>query len=405
MPLREKVIYLESYLSSRKIFSKYYLDEYSLEKRNKKHDWIEKYFSKVISLEGINMVESTTNEIKGDIVDLSNIKKGVLSEIMYIGDKLRCKFLYLENDGSIEMMTLFLTEEECDEMRILSEDLDYLFYEESLSLGDDVISNPNIIVEKIRNKKDRNYVTTKFEGDWTEEQKDTWEIIKQISPRVRIDGKVHINAVLYSTGYLFHNDKSLRMDFINEFVNAFYSNVKNMTKAFDYDYLQFSEIQDKLQDLRNGAGFDGFSFTLDSLKNDIYTNGLFFPMYAYINKEPGKYVICGGRHRLIAINQLVEEGLWKDRKILCMFWDSRKQFDSIDLIIPNIIIEKMLYKLNIDIKPYSSGFSTVGVKNIIDFWIVMRVFEKEMDFLIEKYEDELLSYGIKASKFINPWMV
>lgn len=264
-----------------------------------------------------------------------------------------------------------------------------------------MINRPDIVIEKIRNKKDKHYVMRKFTGGWTDKQLDTWEIVKLNSPRVNINGKIYFYSLLYDMGYLSNNDV-LNVDFVRKLFYYYNQSIPELIKAFNYTYLDFEKESEKILDSKGGISFDGFSFTLDSLSKSINSIGTYAPLYAYVKKQEGSYLICGGRHRVVAINKLIQNRLWNGRKVLCVFWDSYNNNFEYKIGMPNLLIETLLYKLNHLVKePIDEYFSYITIKNITDLWIVYRIIEREIDFIIEKYENELILNNILPSKIIN----
>lgn len=107
MPMDKKIEYIQSYMNGRKLFSQYYMDNCTNEQN--------KFKQKLI------------NRILGAVVEIDEYGKCVPVEIIWVKDKLRIKFFYLDQDKNIELLTLFYTKKEANEFQAIDYDLEFLF--------------------------------------------------------------------------------------------------------------------------------------------------------------------------------------------------------------------------------------------------------------------------------------
>lgn len=267
-----------------------------------------------------------------------------------------------------------------------------------------MINRPEIIINKIKDKsklKGKDYVKKKFPAHWEQNQLDVWDKTKYSTPRVRIDNKIHFYSYLYDKGIL-ENEETVNIDFLKKYFKYYNESISGLIKCFNYKYLDFYGDRDKIFDVKGGISFDGFSFTLDSLSDSINKIGTYAPLYAYVKREKDKILICGGRHRVLAIDKLINDGKWSGNKILCIFWDSYNENFETKLAVSNILLNEVLNGLNyISIDKIDDDFSYVTINNVVDLWITYRLLEKEIDFIIENYEDKLIENNILPSETIN----
>jgi hypothetical protein len=243
----------------------------------------------------------------------------------------------------------------------------------------------------------RESVMDKVREIWTERQLDIWEDITRKYNK-RVDGKVNLDSMLNNAGMIF-KDEEFDADFVRAFHDNYISNLQAMMNVYDYKYVKVSD--ENLQDMRDGISFDGQGFTLDSMKLDLLSNGMYEPLFADIKRDDYIRVSCG-RHRLIALRSLYEDGLWDDSKsILCIFFDSYIKDFNYSMVAPTILIDIFFDNYNLKLEKVDDRFSRIYISNPVDSWIIYKLQEKEFNFILEKHMDLLLKHGIKSSSVIN----
>lgn len=124
-------------------------------------------------------------------------------------------------------------------------------------------------------------------------------------------------------------------------------------------------------------------------------------MLAYKYKLEDKKTIVAGRHRLIVLREL-EKDLGKlPIKLKGFFLDSYNEDIEVKLIMPKILYNNILLLLNLKFEEFDKNNILLKTNNPIDIWIIMKILEKEMDFLIEYYYDRLVEDNISPSPFLN----
>lgn len=232
-------------------------------------------------------------------------------------------------------------------------------------------------------------VINKFPYNWNENQLKTMQLIIQNTPRIRLEDEVIRRSILDENNII--ENKA----FIKQFFDYQYSyNIKNLMNTCGYTYLDFNKDADNILDAYNkNASFEGFNFSKEQLAQSIFNNNNYVPFYAYCNKMPNKYLICGGRHRM----QVLKNNSIK-RVFLCIFWDYMPQDINCELWIPNLLLEKSLFLLDLQILEKNEYFSKIKILDATDLWLTLRVLDKEFSYLIDFYPNILKELNILSPK-------
>lgn len=237
-----------------------------------------------------------------------------------------------------------------------------------------MINFQKTINETLSYKQDKTLskVIEKFQYNWSENQLKTMQIIKKNTAKIVIDN----NIIRFS----IFDKKNLITDknFIYDFFYFYYSfNIINLMKTCGYEYLNFNN--DNVIDVYSkDASFKGFNFTRQSLTESLLKDNNYMPFYAYVNRKPNFYLICGGRHRMQVLkNHNIS------KKFLCIFWDCMPQEIKCELWIPNDILNENLYLLNLKILEKKEKFSKILIEDATDLWLSFKALDKELTYLID----------------------
>lgn len=231
---------------------------------------------------------------------------------------------------------------------------------------------------------------------WTQEQLKVWEQSKKFYKR-----EIYSNKKLYANSYYNITHRWYNKETAKELYDIYIKNWKELENY--YDTFIISEINNDYVDISGkDVSFAQFSFTSDSLKeNYLKEKGFYQPMLAYKYKLEDKKTIVAGRHRLIALREL-EKDLGKlPIKLKGFFLDSYNEDIEVKLIMPKILYNNILLLLNLKFEEFDKNNILLKTNNPIDIWIIMKILEKEMDFLIEYYYDRLVEDNISPSPFLN----
>lgn len=252
--------------------------------------------------------------------------------------------------------------------------------------------------ENDKNISDSGYSYLRNRKKWTENQISVWEKSKKYYLReIKKNGKLFPNS--------FYNIKMPGFDLI-KFKKLYENYMKNWDVLYNfYNYTFIDKITPDIIDItEKDITFEQFSFTASSLLNEYKKNrGFYQPFLAYKEKNANKITITAGRHRRVALKygQEKEENFTPQVKVACFFLD---QYDPnfIDKIfIPKDLYDNILQDLNLYKENYDKDYYLVEVSNAVDIWIIMKIMEKEIDFFIEYYYDNLMENNILPSSVIN----
>ena len=236
-------------------------------------------------------------------------------------------------------------------------------------------------------------VQEKIPYSWTEKQLDTHFLIMSNAPRIRHNKKIIRYSIFENNNLIFNKN------FILNFFKYYYKNIVNLMEVCGSTYLDFNNQKDYILDGYNkDVSFNGFNFTKESLNNSLLENKNFTPFYANINQKKGFYKIVGGRHRMQILKNTNDKISFSP---LCIFWDNMPENIKCELYIPNIFLEKSL-KLLDDIKIIQNkeDFSLCCISNPTTLWLIMRVFDKEVSYLIDFYQEWIQELNIISPKGI-----
>ena len=231
---------------------------------------------------------------------------------------------------------------------------------------------------------------------WTKEQLKVWEQSKKFYKR-----EVYVNKKLYANSYYNITHKWYNKEMAKELYDLYIKNWKELEKY--YETFIISKVENEYVDISGkDVSFAQFSFTSDSLKEDyLKEKGFYQPMLAYKHKLLDKKTIVAGRHRLIVLRELEKEYNELPIKLKGFFLDSYKEDIKVKLIMPKDLYNNILLLLNLEYEEFDKNNVLLKTNNPIDIWIIMKILEKEMDFLIEYYYDRLVEDNILPSPFLN----
>lgn len=249
-----------------------------------------------------------------------------------------------------------------------------------------------ILAQKQENIKKK--VPKKFPYQWSEKQLNIMADIMYVAPRIRIGNKVYRFSAI-NDSILINNEQFL----INLFKN-YYRNIEIIKEIFGYEYLDFNLQRDFIFDAYNKeVSFNGFTFSENSLLESVKSEKIFIPFYAYKNREENKLFICGGRHRAQLLKQIKENIPFK---FLCIYWDNIKNINILcDIIIPNILLNTSLQKMEVKQINLDNYFSIIRINNAIDLWLYLKAMDKEISYLLDFYKEKILTLNIYPPKDIT----
>lgn len=240
-------------------------------------------------------------------------------------------------------------------------------------------------IVKLKQEKTITKVIEKFPYKWNDNQLKTMQTIIKNTPRIRLEDQVIRESILEKNNII--QDKN----FINNLYNLHYNyNIINLMNTCGYTYLNFFENEQILDAYNKDASFNGFNFSKQSLLESLNKNNSYAPFYAYFNKKPGYYLICGGRHRMQVLKQIPHDKLY-----LCIFWDVMPQDINCRIWIPKILLQESLSLLNLNVINTKDEFAEILVTDATDLWLVLRVLDKEFSFLIDFYPQLLKELKIE----------
>ena len=86
----------------------------------------------------------------------------------------------------------------------------------------------------------------------------------------------------------------------------------------------------------------------------------------------------------------------------CFILDNHKDYDNIWLSIPRDLYQEFLVPLNLQIKKSSiNGYIQILVHDAGTIWVIMKMLEHEIDFIVEYYYNDLIKNNILPSSVIN----
>lgn len=182
----------------------------------------------------------------------------------------------------------------------------------------------------------------------------------------------------------FLNKNQIEID-MKEFYNFYIKNIKNLLECYSHNYLNYYNLSN-YEDFNNSINFKNFSFTKkDLIKNFNKDKGFYQPFLAYKNLlNNNKIKIIGGRHRyqaLLNINFFTTNHL-------VLYLDEMKDFNEIELYIPKVLFDNLFLNSLIKNKiNLSDNYYKIYCNNSTDVYIIMKIFERELDFFIEYYSD------------------
>ncbi|GEM_PF-3340184 len=237
----------------------------------------------------------------------------------------------------------------------------------------------------------------------------TNELIIQLKEKkIKLNDNVYTGSVLLAKNLLNYANE-LNVKLLGDVYNCYIENIIRTKNILNYKYIHPADI--KLSDMAlnnknlfsKGQKFNYYN--LNELKSDMSTIGSFLPIYVEKELVDNKYVLRYGCHRIAACHELIKDGLWVDKKILCWIIEDDSKLNiisSIKLLYPTILIKEYLKYLNMDAKRISLNKSEITIKNMYDVWTVLTSLKVELNSLIDIYKYNLIGAGYYPSKIINP---
>lgn len=229
---------------------------------------------------------------------------------------------------------------------------------------------------------------------WSQKQEKQWEEIQQYYKRIVINDKSYPTSYYYLNNLLFDKDR------VNNLYNTYAEALNNLKAVYEYKYVTLQN--DFLTDMHEGIGFDNFSFTIDTMAEQFCNQqGFYQPFFAYKNYKNNTTAICAGRHRLAVMQALTFNKMCPNIAILCLYLDQHTQ-KNLDLWLsyPKDLLP-VIQHITSDVKNIDDKYVAVHFTNYIDLWMGLKIFEREMDFIIEYYYDKLIQNNILPSSIIN----
>lgn len=250
------------------------------------------------------------------------------------------------------------------------------------------------------NKKTRGRSTKK----WTAEQKLIWESICDSYSLVNIDDIIYPDSVFNKLG-MFSGKNYI--SFIKSYYNLYCDLLERIKNVYEYTYIDF--LKDPIIDHEDAVTFDGFSFTLESMACQfLKTKGVYQPFFAFERKKAGFISICAGRHRIQALRHLMKNGHYIQQEYLCIFFDLYKDHFSQEILVPinlydYLFTDNTLDGVDIIQTDVFNGIDVyvVSVKDITSLWMLIRIFEREFDHIVERFFTDMVNSNIYPSAIIN----
>ena len=252
--------------------------------------------------------------------------------------------------------------------------------------------------EKKLNKEEElsdSHIYLRNRKTWSENQLRVWEQSKKYYLReVFVNGKLYPNSY-YNINNLWYDSQRAK--------DLYYYYTKNWEiLANFYEYFYIDGPKANIVDDRGGISFSKFSFTKDSLINEFLNNrGFYQPYLAYKEKNLGCATIVAGRHRLAALEHMKKNNMEIPIKTICYYLDSYDPNFEDWIYFPKDLYDNILKDLNLNVKEFNENYYLIQVSNAVDIWILMKILEKEVDFLIEYYFKDVMKDGITPSKYFN----
>lgn len=251
-----------------------------------------------------------------------------------------------------------------------------------------------------KEEAEKKEVVQRINEEWTKEQLDAWDSVKNVYVKYKDndDGKIYTNSIYNIENMIFINNE-FNVQLFKDLYNYYIENLKAISNVYYTKYVDLDN--DLLVDYKGDISFDNFAFTNEQISNEISTIGMYQPFCAYSKRKPGYLGVCSGRHRLKSLKYLHDNNIPCNKKYLCIVLDSHKNDFSCNIIFPKILYNRFFQKLNMNKTDYNGEQYLITVDNIVDLWLVIKLQEKELNFVVEKYENFLIENGIVPSNYIN----
>lgn len=229
---------------------------------------------------------------------------------------------------------------------------------------------------------------------WTPLQEKVWQNLQPYYYRFELNNKK------YPKSYYFSMDMLFNVKLVKNLYDVYNFNLEVLKTAYEYKYVTLENSV--LVDHHGGIGFENFSFTADSMAEEFCKDkGFFQPFFANKYYKPGAWAVCAGRHRLIALQLLQSNKIHHNISVLCLLLDAKTQ-KSLNITIK---FPKNLYPLIQDLNLITNSCDSdnfyLTITNYADNWICLKILERELDFIIEFYHQDLINNKITPSETIN----
>lgn len=247
--------------------------------------------------------------------------------------------------------------------------------------------NKNDFLDIIEKKQQKiiKKIIKKFPYNWTDNQLKTMQVIIKNTPRIRIN-----NTTLYRSSILEDEEIIKNENFIFKLFQLYYQhNIPSLMDTCGYTYLNFYQNDNIVDAYGEDVAFEGFNFSKATLEESLFTNNNYTPFYCYTKKINNKIAICGGRHRMLVLKIKNFK-----KEYLCIYWDQMPQKIQCSLYLPTILIEKSLFLLKLNYTKYDEYFSIINITDATDLWLILKVLDKEISYIIDFYSDLLKRLNI-----------
>lgn len=244
---------------------------------------------------------------------------------------------------------------------------------------------------KIGGKKIKQAPFIGREKQWGKHQVECWEKAKSYSVRdirnKKQSDKKYSHSLFESLG-IWPNEKRAK-----ELYEYYCKNWEILKDFFDYTYISEQNISNYSSEI----SFKNFPFTIDSLSTEyLQDKGYYQPLMGiYV---PGKkFKILGGCHRALALYHLKRNKVNTETETICFSLNCYKENFKGNLYIPKELYDNIFYMLALPYKQsqLALDYYEIEVKDPIDIWIIMKTYEREIDYLVEHWEENFSKYKIK----------
>lgn len=227
------------------------------------------------------------------------------------------------------------------------------------------------------------------DDSFTENEFNLYDGICVAYAKRRCDGKLypvtHLNYTTHDTTY------------INRLYDAYVDAIEKATTIFQYIYV---DGNDRLIDIdRRNMSFSWFPLTSEELISQLI-DGMYQPLYACTNMIPTYCAVTSGRHRIRSMRAIAEKKL-NNIKYLCFLVDKHSSEVNLEVTIPEMLYEQFFKQYGVIMKNITDGFCTILVNSVFVLWAVLKIYEKEFNYLLENHFDVAKRSGILPANIIN----